>query len=54
MIQFIEIINLGNSIRIVTKQTDSDVFDEPIEFQITDEIVSFQDLINVIKNYLEQ
>lgn len=54
MIQFCEIINLGNSIRIVTKQSDSDVFDEPIEFEITDGVVSFEDLINAIKKHLEQ
>lgn len=54
MIQFCEIVNFGNAIRIVTKQADSDVFDEPIEFEITDEIVSFEDLINAIKNHLEQ
>ena len=54
MIQFCEIINLGNSIRIVTKQTGSDIFDEPIEFEITDEINSFEELINVIKSYLDK
>jgi hypothetical protein len=54
MIQFCEIINFGNAIRIVTKQAGSDIFDEPIEFEITDEIVSFEDLINVIKSYLDK
>ena len=53
MIQFCEIVNFGNAIRIVTKQADSDVFDEPIEFEITDEIVNFEDLINAIKNHLD-
>jgi len=54
MIQFCEIINFGNTIRIVTKQANSDIFDEPIEFEITDEVDNFEDLINVIKSYLEK
>lgn len=53
MIQFCEIINFGNAIRIVTKQDGSDVFDEPIEFEVTNQIVSFEDLINAIKNHLD-
>lgn len=53
MIQFCEIISFGSFIRIVTKQAGSDVFDEPIEFEITDEVVSFKDLINAIKNHLD-
>lgn len=53
MIQFCEIVNFGNAIRIVAKQAGSDVFDEPIEFEITDEVVSFEDLINAIKNHLD-
>lgn len=53
MIQFCEIVNFGNAIRIVTKQAGSDVFDEPIEFEITDDVVSFEDLINAIKNHLD-
>jgi len=53
MINFCEIINTGTKIRIVTKQSDNDHFDEPIEFEITEEITTFEQLITTIKTYLD-
>jgi hypothetical protein len=53
MIQFCEIINRGTSIRIVTRDSDNQEFNEPIEFEINVEINSFEELVLTIKNYLE-
>lgn len=53
MIQFCEIVNMGGSIRIVTRQSGSDVFDDPIEFSINTEINSVEELITIIKNHLD-
>jgi hypothetical protein len=53
MIQFCEIINRGTSIRIVTKNSDSEEFNEPIEFDITNEVNTLDELVLTIKNYLE-
>jgi hypothetical protein len=53
MIQFCEIINRGTSIRIVTRDSDNQEFNEPIEFEIDVEVNSFEELILSIKNYLE-
>jgi hypothetical protein len=53
MIQFCEIINRGTSIRIVTKDSDSEEFNEPIEFDITNEVNTLDELVLTIKNYLE-
>lgn len=53
MINFCEIINTGTKIRIVTKQSDNDHFDEPIEFEITEEINTFEELITIIQNYIK-
>ena len=53
MIQFCEIVNLGSSIRIVTRQSGNENFDEPIEFAVDAEINSIEDLITTIKSYLD-
>lgn len=53
MIQFCEIINRGTSIRIVTRDSDNDEFNEPIEFDIYFEVGSLQELVIAIKNYLD-
>jgi hypothetical protein len=53
MIQFCEIINRGTSIRIVTKNSDSEEFNEPIEFDITNEVNTLDELVLTIKNYLD-
>ena len=53
MIQFCEIINRGTSIRIVTRDSDNEDFNEPIEFDITTEINTLEVLILEIKKYLE-
>ena len=51
MIQFCEIINRGTSIRIVTKDSDSQEFNEPIE--IYAEVNTLEELVLTIKNYLD-
>jgi hypothetical protein len=53
MIQFCEIINSGTSIRIVTRDSDSQEFNEPIEFDIDVEVNTLEELILEIKNYLD-
>jgi hypothetical protein len=53
MIQFCEIINRGTSIRIVTRDSDNDEFNEPIEFDIDFEVGSLEELVIAIKNYLD-
>jgi len=53
MIQFCEIINFGNTIRYVTRQAGSSEFDEPVEFEVSGEINSFEELINAIKKHIE-
>lgn len=53
MIQFCEIINRGTNIRIVTRDSDSTEFNEPIEFDIDVEISTIDELISTIKNYLD-
>lgn len=51
MIQFCEIINRGTSIRIVTRDSDNEEFNEPIEFDV--EANTFEELVIAIKNYLD-
>jgi hypothetical protein len=53
MIQFCEIINRGTSIRIVTRDSDSEEFNEPIEFDVDVEIHTLEELVTTIKNYLD-
>jgi hypothetical protein len=53
MIQFCEIINRGTSIRIVTKDSDNEEFNEPIEFDVTTEVNTLDELVLTIKNYLD-
>jgi|688.fasta_scaffold938452_2 hypothetical protein len=51
MIKFAEIINSGNHIRIVTQDSDSSGYNEPIEFEHTEEIETIEQLIEVIRNH---
>jgi hypothetical protein len=51
MIIYTEIINSGNSIRIVTKDLGSDEYNEPIEFEHTEEIETIEQLIQLINNH---
>ena len=53
MIQFCEIINRGTSIRIVTRDSDTEEFNEPIEFDIDVEVNTLEELVVTIKNYLD-
>ena len=52
MIKFAEIINYGNSIRIVTQDSDSIEYNEPIEFEHSEQIETIEELIQVIQNHL--
>jgi hypothetical protein len=53
MIQICEIINRGTSITIATKDIDNNQPNERIEFDIDVEVNTLEDLILVIKNYLD-
>jgi hypothetical protein len=53
MIQFCEIINTGTSIRIVTRDSDNQEFNEPIEFDVDVEVNTLEELVLTIKNYLD-
>jgi hypothetical protein len=53
MIQFCEIINRGTSIRIVTRDSDTEEFNEPIEFDVDVEVNTLEELVLTIKNYLD-
>lgn len=53
MIQFCEIINRGTSIRIVTRDSDNQEFNEPIEFDVDVEVNTLDELVLTIKNYLD-
>jgi hypothetical protein len=53
MIQFCEIINRGTSIRIVTRDYNTEKFNEPIEFDIEVEVNTLEELVLTIKNYLD-
>jgi hypothetical protein len=52
MIQFCEIINRGTSIRIVTRDSENENFNDPIEFEINVELNSLEELIFSINNFL--
>ena len=53
MIQFCEIINNGTSIRIVTRDSNNQEFNEPIEFEFDVEVNTLEELVLTIKNYLD-
>jgi hypothetical protein len=53
MIQFCEIINRGTSIRIVTRDYNTEKFNEPIEFDTEIEVNTLEELIITIKDYLD-
>jgi hypothetical protein len=53
MIQICEIINRGTSIRIATKDSESEQANEPIEFDVDVEVNTLEELVLTIKNYLD-
>jgi hypothetical protein len=53
MIQICEIINRGTSIRIATKDSESNQPNEPIEFDVEVEVNTLEELVLTIKNYLD-
>lgn len=53
MIQFCEVINRGTSIIIATKDFDSNQINETIEFNIDVELNTLEELVLIIKNYLD-
>jgi len=53
MIQICEIINRGTSIKIATKDFDSNQPNEPIEFEFDVEVNTLEELVLTIKNYLD-
>jgi hypothetical protein len=52
MIQYIEIINFGDQIRIVTKDEGASEFNEPIEFDVETPCISLDEILTEIKNRL--
>jgi hypothetical protein len=52
MIQYIEIINFGDQIRVVTKNEGSTEFNEPIIIDVETLCVSLNDILTEIKNRL--
>ncbi len=53
MIQYIEIVNRGTSIKIVTKDSNSDGFNEPIEIDVNTEVNTLEEIVTTIKNYID-
>lgn len=52
MIKFAEIINYGNSIRIVTQDSQTNEYNEPIEFEHDQDIETLEQLLQIIQNHL--
>jgi hypothetical protein len=52
MIQYIEIINFGDQIRIVTKDEGSSDFNEPIVIDVEVPCISLDEILTEIKNRL--
>ena len=52
MIQYIEIINFGNQIRIVTKDEGATEFNEPIIIDVEAPCGSLDEILTEIKNRL--
>lgn len=52
MIKFAEIINYGNSIRIVTQDSQTNQYSDPIEFEHQQQIETLEQLLETIQNYL--
>lgn len=54
MIQIMEIINFGDSLRIVSKRTDREEPEEPIFIQVDSQGFDLLQIVTEIKNHLEQ
>lgn len=52
MIQYIEIINFGDQIRIVTKDEGASEFNEPIVIDVEAPCISLDEILTEIKNRL--
>jgi hypothetical protein len=52
MIQYIEIINFGDQIRIVTKDEGDSEFNEPIIIDVETPCISLEEILTEIKNRL--
>jgi len=52
MIQYIEIINFGDQIRIVTKNEGSNEFNEPVIIDVKTPCISLEEILTEIKNRL--
>jgi hypothetical protein len=53
MIHYIEIINFGNQIRLVTKDEGVDEFNEPIIIDVETPCISLNDVLTEIKKHIE-
>ena len=52
MIQYIEIINFGDQIRVVTKDEGASEFNEPVIIDVETPCVSLEEILTEIKNRL--
>jgi hypothetical protein len=52
MIQYIEIVNFGDQIRIVTKNEGSNEFNEPIVIDVETPCILLEEILTEIKNRL--
>jgi hypothetical protein len=52
MIQYIEIVNFGDQIKVVTKDEGSVEFNEPIFIDIETPCISLDDILTEIKKHL--
>ncbi len=52
MIQYIEIVNFGNQIRVVTKTEGASEFDTPIVIELETPCDSLEEILTEIKNRL--
>jgi hypothetical protein len=52
MIQYIEIINFGDQIRVVTKDEGASEFNEPVIIDVETPCISLEEILTEIKNRL--
>ena len=53
MIQYVEIINFENQIRVVTKDEGATEFNEPIIIDVETVCISLNDVLTEIKKHIE-
>jgi hypothetical protein len=53
MIQYVEIINFENQIRVVTKYEGATEFNEPIIIDVKTACISLDDILTEIKKHIE-